>query len=458
MSWDNKKFVLEQVQKNGNLLEYASDDLKDDVDVVKEAINSTYHALQFASTRLKNDSTLLKPFLKKKFYIIELVGDLLKDNEDFMAEAIKIKGIAIKFASDRLLQSSSFLKRLLKEVSKEELKVALPFFADNLKDELWLIQEEKYTKQLGNYKSKPFQIRLGNIIISYQNTGAKKEILKFKKALFQTIMKINNSRIPNFSKVLKGLLIVGSEENLNANGAVAFYDSEHNYIGYNIDNTQDNIFTIYMSLIHEFGHKLHYRYIQNGFTNKEIKNLFIEAKYGAICDLNQLPQIGDSLYNLNVDLSGEWVDFVKKGNDDSKWDDKDFVLNEVDLDGSMLYYASPRLKDDDDVVYTAIQENESALQYASKRLIEKFGFKLVEIIEQDSYPVPIYVYQNILGMRKKLDEQQVSKMMRCPSQYSAENEKEFFAEMCTLITLDVVKKTQAPIANRFIEIISRNLK
>lgn len=30
MSWDNKKFVLEQVQKNGNLLEYASDDLKDD--------------------------------------------------------------------------------------------------------------------------------------------------------------------------------------------------------------------------------------------------------------------------------------------------------------------------------------------------------------------------------------------------------------------------------------------
>ena len=84
--------------------------------------------------------------------------------------------------------------------------MALPYFAETLKDQLWLIQEEKYTKQLGNYRGKPFQIRLGNIIISYQNTGAKKEILKFKKALFQTIMKINNSRIPNFSKVLKSNL------------------------------------------------------------------------------------------------------------------------------------------------------------------------------------------------------------------------------------------------------------
>jgi hypothetical protein len=57
---NNKELILYLVEKNGDILQYASDALKDDYDVVLEAVNCSEESLRFASDRLKNNRTICK--------------------------------------------------------------------------------------------------------------------------------------------------------------------------------------------------------------------------------------------------------------------------------------------------------------------------------------------------------------------------------------------------------------
>ena len=52
---DNREYVLECVKKDGKLLDFASDGLKDDKEIAKTAIEQNPVALEFVSQRLKND-------------------------------------------------------------------------------------------------------------------------------------------------------------------------------------------------------------------------------------------------------------------------------------------------------------------------------------------------------------------------------------------------------------------
>ena len=56
---DDKDIVLEAVKQNGWVLYYASQRLKDDKDIILEAVKQDYLALEYASERLQNDSDIL---------------------------------------------------------------------------------------------------------------------------------------------------------------------------------------------------------------------------------------------------------------------------------------------------------------------------------------------------------------------------------------------------------------
>lgn len=61
---NNAALIKDVVQFHGNLLKYASDKVKDDIEVVREAVKSNCCALRFASERVKNDILLLPRALK----------------------------------------------------------------------------------------------------------------------------------------------------------------------------------------------------------------------------------------------------------------------------------------------------------------------------------------------------------------------------------------------------------
>ena len=52
---DNRDYVLEAVSKQGELLDFAADNLKDDKEIALAAIHNNPEALEFVSDRLKSD-------------------------------------------------------------------------------------------------------------------------------------------------------------------------------------------------------------------------------------------------------------------------------------------------------------------------------------------------------------------------------------------------------------------
>lgn len=52
---NNREYVLSAVQNQGSLLDYASEELKNDKQIVLAAIENNPEALEFASDRLKED-------------------------------------------------------------------------------------------------------------------------------------------------------------------------------------------------------------------------------------------------------------------------------------------------------------------------------------------------------------------------------------------------------------------
>jgi hypothetical protein len=62
---NNREIVLEAIKQNGLALEYASESFRNDKDVVLEAIKKCYHALCYASDDLKDDKEIVLKAIKK---------------------------------------------------------------------------------------------------------------------------------------------------------------------------------------------------------------------------------------------------------------------------------------------------------------------------------------------------------------------------------------------------------
>jgi hypothetical protein len=67
-----------------------------------------------------------------------------------------------------------------------------------------------------------------------------------------------------------------------------------------------------------------------------------------------------------------------------------------------------------------------------------------------------YVYKNVNGDAIRIHQKDIIKRITCPSTYGAKNEREFFAEMVSLITLGLVKPNQQVIVDKFLKIVKQD--
>ncbi len=65
---NNKDFVLNAVKQDGMLLQYANDLLKDDFEIVYEAVNQNVFSYEYASLRLQSD-IVIKMFALNKIFL-----------------------------------------------------------------------------------------------------------------------------------------------------------------------------------------------------------------------------------------------------------------------------------------------------------------------------------------------------------------------------------------------------
>ena len=101
------------VSKYGYNLQYASDELKNDKEVVLASVNKDGDALEFASDELKNDKEIVLTALAKNLSPLEFASEELKNDKNIIIQAVQINNIALDYVDYRW-QGDEEIKQSLK--------------------------------------------------------------------------------------------------------------------------------------------------------------------------------------------------------------------------------------------------------------------------------------------------------------------------------------------------------
>ena len=107
---NNKEYVLKAVGGQGKLLEWASDELRDDEEVVKTALENDGEAMEFASDRLKDNKDLMLLAIKGAPWTACYASDRLRADRDVIMASVKTYGQTLYFASEELRDDYDVVK------------------------------------------------------------------------------------------------------------------------------------------------------------------------------------------------------------------------------------------------------------------------------------------------------------------------------------------------------------
>jgi hypothetical protein len=91
---NNRAFVLEAVKQNGLELQFASKQFRNDKQVVLEAVKQDGDAIRYASEQLKNDKDIVLEAVKQNGLALYYASEQLKNDKDIVLEAVKQNGFA----------------------------------------------------------------------------------------------------------------------------------------------------------------------------------------------------------------------------------------------------------------------------------------------------------------------------------------------------------------------------
>jgi hypothetical protein len=140
----NEIFFRNAVQLNGNVLKYASDNIRDNKEIVMIAVKETCFALLHASERLKNDEDIVLESTRARsdLYDNHLVfPETFLKNRDFVLKLIQSKSYNIEFIpidlkDDKLLYFSALS-------GDSSILVRIKAFDDNTYNKLYILLENK---------------------------------------------------------------------------------------------------------------------------------------------------------------------------------------------------------------------------------------------------------------------------------------------------------------------------
>lgn len=101
-NFNEKDYILEEVAKNGLILNKASEVLKNDKEVVLMAVQNQGRALCAASKTLKNAKEIVLIAIQNDANALSCASEKLKDNEEVVLSAIQQRISTLQYASHRL--------------------------------------------------------------------------------------------------------------------------------------------------------------------------------------------------------------------------------------------------------------------------------------------------------------------------------------------------------------------
>lgn len=103
---DDREIVLMAIQNTPFALQFASERLQDDKEIVLAAIKDSCYSLQFISERLQDDKEVVLTAMQNSVFALQLASERLRkeleDNREFILSFIKKSSFALQFASPRL--------------------------------------------------------------------------------------------------------------------------------------------------------------------------------------------------------------------------------------------------------------------------------------------------------------------------------------------------------------------
>jgi CxxC motif-containing protein len=123
------------ITKCGGLLHYASNRLKNNYDIVKEAVKNSWFNLRYASEELKNNKEIVTIAVAQDGCALEYASNNLKNDKKIVTIAVAQDGCALEYASEELKNNKEFMLELLKINWDVILIIANHYFEDELREE-----------------------------------------------------------------------------------------------------------------------------------------------------------------------------------------------------------------------------------------------------------------------------------------------------------------------------------
>jgi len=130
VQWGDREFVLRQITTVGyarvdEVMQKASEDLRSDKEVVLQALRyGTGHALQYASDALKADEEVVQRTTGKDVKAFQYASEALKGDRDVVLTAVSEAGMALQYASEELKTDPVFVLEAVSQSPRAFLHVA----------------------------------------------------------------------------------------------------------------------------------------------------------------------------------------------------------------------------------------------------------------------------------------------------------------------------------------------
>lgn len=148
MNWNDKESVLQEVKRDGSLLKYASEALKNDRDIVFEAIIQFENAFvcsfpisdndwpfYMASKALQNDKIFMLQMVKQDGFLYRFASKELGKYRNIIRTAVKKNPYALQFVYNiskneknifiKTIKKHPFVRRWVPEILKNDRKLSI---------------------------------------------------------------------------------------------------------------------------------------------------------------------------------------------------------------------------------------------------------------------------------------------------------------------------------------------
>jgi hypothetical protein len=138
INWNDKEFMIQAIKIGfgwwmDRLIE--NHVLLNDDDVMTIGITKCGGLLHYASNRLKNNYDIVKEAVKNSWFNLRYASEELKNNKEIVTIAVAQDGCALEYASEELKNNKEFMLELLKINWDVILIIANHYFEDELREE-----------------------------------------------------------------------------------------------------------------------------------------------------------------------------------------------------------------------------------------------------------------------------------------------------------------------------------